>query len=223
MGRKDIPRRGTALVLSHTPDITITWIRHGQSQWNAENLWQGHTESPLSEKGIQQAEALGRRLRGEKLYHFDKVYSSDLGRALQTARMALPQADITVDPRLREVNFGVFEGKNMEKLEAAEREELSGWWRSPYETTLRGGGESMADLRARVDAWRAELVGVTRIAVFTHGGVIRDALWRETSAPREAAWSFLIDNTSLTVITYTDRRNLIERVNDCAHLEPLGR
>jgi broad specificity phosphatase PhoE len=220
-GRNGHLHRCTVPALSSTPDITITWIRHGQSQWNADGLWQGHTESPLSGLGRRQAEALGRRLRNGE-YRFDKVYCSDLGRAQETARIALPEVELTVDARLREIHFGVFEGKNLQKLEALEahlREELSGWWRSPYDRALSGGGESMADLRARVDAWRAELEGVSRIAVFTHGGVIRDALWRETSPPLEGAWSFLIDNTSLTVITYTAKRNLIERVNDRAHLE----
>ena len=168
--------------------------------------------------GTQQAKALGRRLANGS-YTFDKVYSSDLGRAHETALLALPDAEIIVDPRLREIHFGIFEGRNLDKLEEAERAELSGWWKSPYDRALRGGGESMTDLRARVDAWRAELEGAKEIAVFTHGGVIRDALWRETSPPHDGAWSFQIDNTSMTAITYSSRRNLILKVNDCAHLE----
>jgi broad specificity phosphatase PhoE len=199
-------------------DVTITWIRHGQSEWNAQNLWQGHSESPLSQLGRRQALALRRRL-AHGGYSFDKVFSSDLGRAYETATLALPEREIAVDPRLREIHFGVFEGRNLDQLQEAERTELSVWWKAPYERALAGGGESMADLRTRVEAWRAELNGATNIAVFTHGGVIRDALWRETSPPSEGAWSFSLDNTSLTVIQYTRRRNLILRVNDCAHLE----
>jgi alpha-ribazole phosphatase/probable phosphoglycerate mutase len=151
-------------------------------------------------------------------YSFDKVFSSDLGRAYETARLALPEHELTVDPRLREIHFGAFEGRNLEHLEATEHEEFRAWWNSPYERTLVGG-ESMADLRARVEAWRSEQNGTTNIAVFTHGGVIRDALWRETSPPVDGAWSFILDNASLTVISYGKRRNTILRVNDCAHLE----
>jgi broad specificity phosphatase PhoE len=199
-------------------ELTITWIRHGQSEWNAENRWQGHSESPLSELGREQATALGRRLL-KSPYAFDAVYSSDLGRALETARLALPNVEIRIDPRLREIHFGAFEGRAFDQLDPAQRDEVSSWWRSPYDRALPGGGESMAELRSRVDSWRLEQEAGLRIAVFTHGGVIRDALWRETSPPAEGAWSFVIDNTSLTVIAYSERRNLIARVNDCAHLE----
>lgn len=57
--------------------------------------------------------------------------------------------------------------------------------------------------------------------VFSHGGVIRDRLWRETGPPPKGAWSFSVENTSLTVIDYEPHRSLIQRVNDHAHLEGL--
>lgn len=199
-------------------ELTITWIRHGESEWNAKNLWQGHSESPLSERGREQARALGRRL-SHGPYRFDRVFSSDLSRALETARLALPEAEIAVDRRLREIHFGAFEGLSHERLEGPQREELTSWWKSPYERALSGGGESMRDLRERIEAWRRELQGASNIAVFTHGGVIRDALWRETNPPVDGAWSFLLENTGITVIRYAASRNLILRVNDHAHLE----
>lgn len=207
--------------------LTITWIRHGESEWNARRVWQGHSESPLSALGKAQAESLSMRFQ-KAGYRFDRVYSSDLGRALETARLALPQAEIVVDPRLREIHFGALEGRTLEELRPEEGEEFKRWWASPYDTMLSGGGESMASVRQRVDAWRAEL-GDGNIAVFTHGGVIRDALWRETSPPAQGSWSFQVDNTSLTEIAYNEIRpggvpNLrarILRVNDHAHLEGL--
>lgn len=201
-------------------NLTITWIRHGQTAWNAESRWQGHSECPLSDTGREQARALGRRFaRGG--FHFDKVFSSDLGRALETGQLALPETEFCVDPRLREIHFGVFEGRSMPELEELERTEVMGWWRSPYASALRGGGESMQDLRRRVEEWRSELASLRHVAVFTHGGVIRDALWRETTPPEDGSWSFLIENTSLTVISYSSGRNVIERVNDRGHLELL--
>lgn len=207
--------------------LTITWIRHAESEWNARRIWQGHSESPLSQRGKLQAQALRRRLCHAG-YRFDRVYSSDLGRALETAELALPDIPIVVDQRLREIHFGSLEGRSLDQLLPQERQEFSRWWASPYETELSGGGESMSSLRQRVDAWKSELSD-TNIAVFTHGGVIRDALWRQTSPPPDGSWSFQVDNTSLTVISYNETgpdnapalRARIVRVNDHAHLEGL--
>lgn len=207
--------------------LTITWIRHGESEWNARRIWQGHSESPLSDRGKAQAAALGRRL-SQGGYRFDRIYSSDLGRAFETAQLALPDSAIVVDSRLREIHFGALEGRSLDQLSPEENREFTRWWASPYQTVLSGGGESMASLRQRVDAWRAELTD-KNIAVFTHGGVIRDALWRETSPPPDGSWSFQVDNTSLTIISYNEirpggvpaLRARILRVNDHAHLEGL--
>lgn len=195
----------------------ITWIRHGESSWNAEGRWQGHTDIDLSEIGMQQAVALRRRLKSAGL-SFDRVYCSDLKRAKQTALLAMPETKLLEDPRLREINFGIYEGKVRDELNDAERKDVYDWWYSPYQRALPRG-ESMQDLRRRVDAWQNELPPNISIAVFTHGGVIRDRLWRETGAPENGRWSFQVDNTSLTVIEYSEQRNLIHCVNDRSHLE----
>lgn len=202
----------------------ITWVRHGQSEWNAVGKWQGQTDVPLSELGRQQAQALGRRL-ARLAPQFDLVVTSDLVRASETAELALQASGLAVElarePRLREIKFGSIEGKSREQFTPQEREHISTWWRSPYDIVLQGGGESMTEVRQRVDAWMNELPKEARVLVFSHGGVIRDRLWRETGAPPAGAWSFAIENTSLTVIDYGKSRHTIERVNDHAHLEGL--
>ena len=185
----------------------ITWIRHGQSTWNAEGKWQGHTDVPLSELGREQATALGRRLDPQR---FDAVYSSDLTRSRQTCELALPKANMLLDKRLREINFGVYEGKS--------RDTLTTWWVEPYLEKLQGG-ESMTCLNTRVSEFLAELPAECEVAIFTHGGVIRNALWQVVGVPVQGAWSVQIENTSVTVLEYTSERTLVHRVNDSAHLE----
>ncbi|MGE5819264.1 MAG: histidine phosphatase family protein, partial [Deltaproteobacteria bacterium] len=59
-------------------------VRHGETEWNIANIRQGHLDSPLTEDGLAQAKALARRLMRER---FSALYSSDLGRAMQTARI----------------------------------------------------------------------------------------------------------------------------------------
>lgn len=195
----------------------ITWIRHGQSTWNAQGIWQGHTDVPLSELGRDQAAALGRRLGSQR---FDAVYSSDLARSRQTCELALPDADMILDERLREIHFGVYEGKSRETLTTEEAAAVKTWWVEPYVEKLRGG-ESMTCLNTRVSEFLAELPAECEVAIFTHGGVIRNALWQVVGVPVQGAWSVQIENTSVTVLEYTSERVLMHRVNDCAHLEQI--
>ncbi|MCA9779914.1 MAG: histidine phosphatase family protein [Candidatus Eremiobacteraeota bacterium] len=193
----------------------ITWIRHGQSTWNAQGIWQGHTDVPLSELGRDQAAALGRRLGSQR---FDAVYSSDLARSRQTCELALPDAEMVLDERLREINFGVYEGKSRETLTTEEAAAVKTWWVEPYVEKLQGG-ESMTCLNIRVSEFLAELPSECEVAIFTHGGVIRNALWQVVGVPVQGAWSVQIENTSVTVLEYTSERTLVHRVNDSAHLE----
>ena len=195
----------------------MTWIRHGESLWNAQGRWQGHTDIELSEIGRQQADFLRRRIERTSL-RFDRIYCSDLKRAKQTAQLAMPNSTLLEDSRLREINFGIYEGKVRDELSEKEKVDVYDWWFSPYQRALPGG-ESMQDLRERVNSWQSDLPQGLSVAVFTHGGVIRDRLWRETGAPEGGQWSFEVDNTSLSVIEYSLKRNLIRRVNDRAHLE----
>ena len=193
----------------------ITWIRHGQSEWNAQGRWQGHTDILLSERGQEQALALSRRLKGVE---FDAVYSSDLQRALQTCRLALPCQDVRIDPRLREINFGIYEGNYWDGLTAGERSLVGEWWADPYRCKLEGG-ESMECVQARVAEFLDELPASCEIAVFTHGGVIRNAIWQVVGKPVGGSWSVQIENTSLTVMQYTENKSVIQRINDHAHLD----
>src|SRR5437899_11865837 len=90
-------------------------VRHGQTQWNLKLIRQGHLDSPLTERGIAQAKALGQRLAQEK---FSALYSSDLGRAVQTAEMIANATghNIITDARLRERHLGIFQGLNGDEI-----------------------------------------------------------------------------------------------------------
>ncbi|HEV3030468.1 MAG TPA: histidine phosphatase family protein, partial [Polyangia bacterium] len=84
--------------------------RHGETSWNREGRWQGHTDIALNDVGLGQARALGALLRGRDI---ERIHTSDLARARQTAETAAAMLGVTelvVDPGLRERSFGVFEG-----------------------------------------------------------------------------------------------------------------
>lgn len=90
--------------------------RHGETAWNRQGKWQGCSDIPLNEKGIEQAEKLAEKLAGKGISH---IYSSDLSRARTTAnvvRKALDLDDVTEDPRLRERKLGQFEGYSPDQV-----------------------------------------------------------------------------------------------------------
>jgi probable phosphoglycerate mutase len=91
--------------------------RHGETAWNHEYRWQGHTDIALNEQGRVQAAELGEKLRHAGIRH---VFASDLKRAHETALIAgrvLGIEQVTIDARLRERGFGAFEGLTREECE----------------------------------------------------------------------------------------------------------
>ena len=196
-------------------DLELWLIRHGETDWNTQGRIQGFANQPLNAKGISQAQRLAARLAGVR---FDAVYASDLERARVTAQTALPGADLQLDQRLRELSYGVLEGKAWSSMTEEEAAIAECWHRDPY-TRRVPGGESYGDLSARVEAFRADLPGDARVVAFTHGGTIRSALYGLIGRPNGAAWRVTIDNTSITRLRFDERGTTIVGVNDRAHLE----
>ena len=91
-------------------------VRHGETVWNATGRIQGQGDSPLTERGIAQAQAVARRLQHEP---FTTLYASHLGRVIETARYiaALTGHAITIDERLQERAYGIFEGLTYEEAQ----------------------------------------------------------------------------------------------------------
>jgi len=193
--------------------LELWLVRHGETPWNSEGRALGQSDPPLSELGVRQAELLARRLQRVA---FDEVYASDLTRARYTARLTLPASEIRLEPRLREISLGDWEGKRWEALEGKDRAALQAWRKDPYRERAPGG-ESYEDLLARVSAWLAELPSSGRVVAFAHGGTIRCALYRFTGLP-SAAWRFRVDTGSITRVLLSEQGTVIEAVNDTAHL-----
>ncbi len=149
--------------------LQVYLVRHGETQWNAERRIQGQSDSPLTAKGEQQAMQVGERARSLGITH---IISSDLGRTKRTAEIIAPcGCDITFDSRLRELDMGVLEKRQIDSL----TEEEEGWRRQLVNGTQDGripGGESMQELSDRVHAALAsclELPQGSRPLLVSHG------------------------------------------------------
>jgi 2,3-bisphosphoglycerate-dependent phosphoglycerate mutase len=205
-GRGVRPGGGTVLEL---------WlIRHGETDWNVDGRIQGFADQPLNDKGRRQAGLLAGRLRDTG---FDAVYASDLERARVTAEMGLPGADVRLDPRLRELSYGIFEGKSWTTLDAREAAAARHWSEDRFGRRIPGG-ESYGDLMERVAAFHADLPTRGRVAAFSHGGTIRSALYGILGRPTPGAWRVEIDNTSITRLRFDGRGPTVVTINDHAHV-----
>lgn len=149
--------------------MKVFMIRHGESETNKNGLWTGWLDPPLTEKGREGAESVGRLLSG---ISFDKIYSSDLSRAKNTAEIALKTCEYEVVSALREINVGNISGKPLDTVTASERETLG---KDGYGCF---GGESQAAFGKRVLEFMRmlEREGYENVAVFSHAGFIRKML-----------------------------------------------
>jgi probable phosphoglycerate mutase len=150
----------------------IYLIRHGETEWNAQGRFQGKLDSPLTDTGVRQAEAIGRRLAGLGL-SFDAFVTSPLGRTRQTAAIIaecvhLPAAQS--DDRLAEVSLGSWDGLTHIDIDAQWPGLLDG--STPFDWFFRSpDGESYDAAFQRARGWLRERRGVT-VAV-SHGLVGR--------------------------------------------------
>jgi 2,3-bisphosphoglycerate-dependent phosphoglycerate mutase len=156
----------------------IILIRHGQTVWNTERRMQGHSDSPLTEKGLRQAQLLAKHMAG---LSFDALYSSDTGRAQETARCvaAATGHSLNVEPRLRERNFGVFEGLTRDEMIARYPDDYARF-KSRDQHFAMPRGESGVAFRARAIACMDEIIArypQQQVAIVTHGLVL-DVFYR---------------------------------------------
>jgi probable phosphoglycerate mutase len=174
---------------------TLYVVRHGQTPWNVEGRYQGQLDPPLNENGRQQALATAESLAP---LGFEAIYSSDLARAWQTAealadKIRLP---IQLDPRLREINQGEWQGVLIDDIRARWPREIYGWEHDPWRHHPPGG-ERLEALQTRLFAAIDEIAAhhsQGRVAVFSHKLPIALLKIRYQGHPVEKIWSLLPAN-----------------------------
>lgn len=199
-------------------------VRHAQTYGNIEGRFCGHSETELTPLGVQQAQALGRRLKDAEI---DAAYTSDLSRAAKTAEHALehkPGLSAAPDPDLREMHYGEWEGLPGRELGEKHPELM----REFFLGRLPGapGGETLEELRRRTsEAVRRAVEGHRggSVLVVSHGNAIMAMIAEFLRLPIEATWSFSCDNTSITRMQFSKSgRFTLFGYNDATHLETNG-
>jgi broad specificity phosphatase PhoE len=208
------------------PIIRLTLIRHGPTEWNASRRFQGRSDLPLSDEGRVDARKIAAALRDEPI---DAIYSSDLSRALETARFVAESRDIPIltDQRLREFDFGSWEGLTWAEI-VATNPEVAGPDPTAASLYAPEGGESFEQVGERV---RSFLDDTRRqhpnesIVVVTHAGPLHAAFsilgLSESQTPEEKLTLSFTPGSITRVVIEDDHPRLLQ-VNDVRHLDPAG-
>ncbi|EOS55483.1 histidine phosphatase family protein [Paenibacillus barengoltzii] len=149
-------------------DVEWWLVRHGLTAWNTERRYQGHSDPPLLPGETSGLTGLRRELEG---VNFAAVYASDLRRCLETLAWARPDLrdKVHIDPRLREMNFGQWEGQTYEMLKDDER--YRAWIDNPQAVTPPGG-ESWQAFQSRLSGVCGDLLARSGAVKETVSGVL---------------------------------------------------
>lgn len=169
--------------IGHVRPVKVVLVRHGETDWNANKIFQGHADPPLNKVGRAQAEALARHI-GRRFPHAQILVTSDLKRASETAgaiASRLPGAQLVEDARFREFDVGLWSGKTFKEIARTDPVTLGAWITG--EDVSRGGGETRSQVLNRVMSALGELVPRARqvesdakvptVIIVTHGGTIQ--------------------------------------------------
>ena len=182
-------------------------IRHGETAKNKQKLLQGRSDVPLNERGSLQAEKAGAFFR-ERGISFDAVYSSPLIRAVQTAlqisnNIASASESIKIDNRLIEMDYGPYEGMDLEDPAP----EVMAFFRDFAGTPAPEGMEQLGDVVSRLGEFLEEIIEEARtgnVLLSTHAIAMKGALEYLTPESHGSYWSKYIGNCDVYAVEVTD-------------------
>ena len=201
-------------VIKMTTKTELLLIRHGETEYNKKSIIQGQTDTELNASGIKNAAKTAEFLKD---YEFDHIYSSDLKRARKTASFIADKLDIEIkeSKKLREIDFGDWEGLKLEEIAAQYPDNMEAWRIDPL-TNGAPGGENLSEFAARINSFFNQLLEEhkgEKLIVVTHGGVIKIYLRDVLAVKSQNFKQFQIDNTSLTEIKFYDDDAILTKLN----------
>ena len=199
--------------------MLIFFIRHGLTDWNIQRRFQGTCDIPLNDAGIAQARTAASRCAQ---LSFERIYHSTLLRAAQTAQIISDQSGVPLYPHrgFNEVSLGVFQGLNHEKAKAQYPEAYAHYFADRI-NAAPPEGESLYQVQQRALETLAfieqDAVGCERIAVVSHGALLKALLAAVAGIPLENYACFDVSNGSISVIESKDGNRRLITLNAIAH------
>ena len=197
----------------------IILARHGETDWNVEEIFRGRIDIELNETGIKQAELLAEYLGDLKI---DAIYSSPLKRALKTAEMiaSYHNPDMEIAPGLIDFDYGEWQGLSHEVVKDRYKELYAEWIKNPHQVEM-AGGESLNDVRKRaigvVDSVVAKYEGT--VVLVSHRVVNKILICALLGLDNSHFWNIRQDTCGLTTFTYQNGQFILTKHNDTSFLK----
>ncbi len=192
-------------------------VRHGETEANVAGLYSGHAPTPLTERGIAQAQTLGTLLRNVPV---DNVLCSELERARHTTQLILGEREVPVRnmPELNEMFFGDWEMRHHRDL-AREDTENYAVWCNDWQNATPTNGEGFQAFSQRVERFIAQLAdykACQNLLVVSHQGVLSVLIARLLSMPAAAMWHFRVEQGCWSAIDFCDDFAVLKVLNSRA-------
>jgi broad specificity phosphatase PhoE len=200
--------------------IRLLLARHAPTDWNTKGRFQGHEDIALGDTGRSLAALLADRLGEERI---DEIQTSDLRRALETARAVADARGLPLrlDTRLRELNFGSWQGLTYDEVRQAYPEALAAWEADSLRVAPTGG-ETLAQLATRIGGFlgglTTEATPDRTVLVAGHQGSLQVLLCLALGLPPGARWQFRVDPAALSELNLYPEGTIVNFLNDTHHL-----
>ena len=201
--------------------MRLLLVRHGETVWNADTVYRGRADIPLSDNGRQQAELLGRRLAGE---HVTALYTSPLVRAHKTAEAIGRHAGLAVrvEDDLTDIDCGEWEGLSDREVKEKYPEVRRKWLDTPQLVRLPGG-EALSDVADRVSHVLARACADAGVVVLvSHRVVHKVAICALLRLDNSHFWDIRLDLAGVSEFECSPKHRVLVRHNDTCHLAALS-
>lgn len=203
-------------------DTRLFVVRHGETQWNVIEKQQGHLDSPLTDRGIKQAQCLAEGLLDKNI---DVLYSSDLGRAMHTAEIIAKKLNLEIhkDPRLRERHLGSMQRLTKTQFANQFPQEAAQFDSGDPEYILPGGESANQRFNRSIECTEelAKREAGKRILIVAHGGVLNSFFYKALNLPLTQPCRFSLFNASISSFSITNNQWRLDTWGETTHLKNL--
>jgi len=199
----------------------IIVARHGETEWNASEIFRGRRDIGLNEPGIKQAEILGNYLTDLRI---EAIYSSPLKRALDTARSVAKHhsLNVNVTPGLMDFNYGAWEGLTHQAVKDKYRELYTRWLKEPHLVNIPEG-ENLGEVRERAKSLLDRVVSKHSglVVLVSHRVVNKVMICSMLGLENSHFWDIKQDLGGITVFEYESGRYKLIKHNDTSYLNQI--